>query len=58
MATISQINPPRACGYPKIIEISASKVKMKADVHDPKFNEPLSKLFTDYSQHKGGMVFF
>lgn len=60
MATIKQLNPPRACGYPKILDISASAQKMKADVHDPNFNEPLDKIFIDYSapKEKGGMLFF
>lgn len=44
MATLSQINPPRTDGYPKIVDISANKKAIQSDVKNPAFNEKIKTV--------------
>jgi hypothetical protein len=50
--TIAELNPPRADGFPKIVEISSMKKETKfVDRKDPNFDKPLSSLEIDYSKN-------
>jgi len=57
MITIQQINPQRACGYPKIVEIKPT-VQYKANAKDPNYDNPISALSKDYSEPVTGKLIF
>lgn len=49
MTRFEEINQPRKDGFPKVNELSRSKVKpYKIDIKDPNFDKPIDELIKIY----------
>lgn len=57
MENLNQNNQQKEPGWPKIIEISTRKPKVKINPKDPAFDRPLSELNRQYGD-KNQKVYF